>query len=469
MTVNRETRTDNLIEPVYQHDQPNDSISLGSHRARIVSGSLDTKCQVDIEMQFMPRTRILIRTPPIDHDKHPLSFLSDKDEGRNDQVVLLDQDISIPVITSSTRSSLQGTVEVVMGPRREPLDVFPKATSLQNAVAQLFNFPKFYGGTDYSIHSEGRQTLCGRIELESDEWQMTIAALNDTDNREKSLKQTGGYLLTHMVEFKRADDQTFTSEKLINQVQLLHYYLSFVTGRWAGLGFVQGYDREKELLWERWGLPDAHRDVWFNGASWFDAHHGGMIHDAFPGFVQTWTDPVWNDPLRHAIYWYIAANVSQTGVGVDTRLILAQTALETLAWTHCVQSKKMVSPDAFGRGGLSAADKLRLLLSSCGIPREVPGHMKAMQGRRGKKWKDGPDAITGIRNQLVHPGKRGKLPDKSFYEASVLALWYIEMTILRVTGYAGAYSNRLEPHRVGKVEPVPWSSNSEHITDENAS
>ena len=40
-----------------------------------------------------------------------------------------------------------------------------------------------------------------------------------------------------------------------------------------------------------------------------------------------------------------------------------------------------------------------------------------------------------------------------------LALWYLELAILAIVGYAGVYRNRLaaEPH-VGAVDPVPWAT-----------
>jgi hypothetical protein len=44
------------------------------------------------------------------------------------------------------------------------------------------------------------------------------------------------------------------------------------------------------------------------------------------------------------------------GIGIDAGLILAQPVLELLAWTYCVQDRKMVSPEAFHRRGLSAAN-----------------------------------------------------------------------------------------------------------------
>lgn len=81
-----------------------------------------------------------------------------------------------------------------------------------------------------------------------------------------------------------------------------------------------------------------------NGScSWFDEHHGELLADVFAGFMKLWTNELWRTPLTHALYWYLGACDRRTGIGVDTGIILAQTALEGLAWTYCVQDRKMVS------------------------------------------------------------------------------------------------------------------------------
>jgi len=167
-------------------------------------------------------------------------------------------------------------------------------------------------------------------------------------------------------------------------------------------------------------------------------------------------DTLWHEPLTKVLYWYLAANGRGTGIGVDTGLMLAQTVLELLAWTYCVRHLKMVSEQAFSPQGLSAADRLGLLGTGLEIPLAIPDHLKALHARRGRRWTDGMDAITGVRNALVHPTKK-QLPDGSYYEAWCLSLWYLDLILLRLCGYAGDCANCLSPGTrwVGEVEPVP--------------
>lgn len=71
---------------------------------------------------------------------------------------------------------------------------------------------------------------------------------------------------------------------------------------------------------------------------------------------------------------------------------------------------------------------------------------------------DGPDAVTKIRNELVHPKNRFQVKLRPFlFEACQLAQLYTELTILRMAGYQGVYFNRLKRRYLGSVESVPWS------------
>ena len=121
---------------------------------------------------------------------------------------------------------------------------------------------------------------------------------------------------------------------------------------------------------------------WNGSCSWFDEQNGELLSQVFPGFMALWKNTLWREPLTHALYWYLGACDRGVGVGVDTGVILAQTALELLARTYCVKDRKMVSPIAFKPRALNAADKLRLLTSSLSIPREIPPSLRLCSQRR---------------------------------------------------------------------------------------
>ena len=202
----------------------------------------------------------------------------------------------------------------------------------------------------------------------------------------------------------------------------------------------------------------AAKGPWSGSCSWLDANHGQILTEVFPKFCVLWRDSTWQPTLQAALYWYLAANDRGTGIGVDAGIILAQTALERLAWTYCIQHRKMVSEEAFSpRKGLSAANKLRLLASALEIPVEVPSQMTALNAKRGSKWNDMPHAITDIRNSLVHPNEKTSLPNGSYFEAWQLSTWLLDLAFLRLCGHDGSYSNRTTKKAVGQVEQVPWA------------
>ena len=128
---------------------------------------------------------------------------------------------------------------------------------------------------------------------------------------------------------------------------------------------------------------------------------------------------------RVALFWYLSANESSDGINVDVGTILAQTVLERLAWAYCVEHQRMVSRVAFSPKGLSARVKLRMLITTLGIPAELPTTMRALNAQRGKKWVDIPDAITSIRNVCLSPHK-DSLPIDSHREAWRLSMWLLD-------------------------------------------
>ncbi len=300
------------------------------------------------------------------------------------------------------------------------------------------------------------------FELESPLPGITITATDQTDDLTKSLSQSGGYVITHVVKIERTDGSVFSSDSSEEVLFCLHHFLSFALGRWAGLALPVGFTDSGEKVFEQWGLPMAASGEWSGGQSWFDLHHGQLLSEVFPGFWALWSEPLWQKAIRECLYWYIAANERGTGIGIDTGLILCQTALEHLAWTVCVKVRKLVSTQAFSVRGLNAADKIRLLITSLGIPATIPATLgdlaKPPSHISGGKWDDGPHALTEIRNAIIHPDAKLTPTHGAYIDAWKLSIWLVEMCLLRLCDHRGSYGNRLVRRWTGQVEKVPWSA-----------
>ena len=457
---NRIVLSSSLIEPIYWQSGPSEPMSLGQVAVQLDYKGTTYEDVAHFVMRFVPSHRLEVVC--LFEDKPPMFGLElFVDDDGNLKLTLKDRGISFDVFCASVGGDQGGTVFL---PKTSGVVVTCPSNSISNVTFHLFNFPDFMGREDHILTTndpprQGWQKRCGRVVLQADGWNVILAATDRTGRLTKALKAQGGYALTHVGRIAREDGSTFSSDQLDELLKCLHYFLSFALGRWAGVALPVGFDTEGTKVFEEWGLRITADGSWHGTSSWFDSHHGKLLSQVFPGFVTLWTNKLWQKPLTAALYWYLGACDRRVGIGVDTGLILAQTALELLAWTYCVLDRKMISAAAFQPRRLSAADKLRLLASSLNIPLEIPPHLSALHGRRGKKWMDGMEAITDIRNSLIHPGDQQTLLDSSYFEAWKLSLWYIDLVLLRLCGHNGKYANRLFQRWSGQVESVPWAQN----------
>ena len=63
--------------------------------------------------------------------------------------------------------------------------------------------------------------------------------------------------------------------------------------------------------------------------TWLPEHQRLDLADAVSRFAELWKDPAWRGPLKLAVSWLVEANGS--GAAPETRIVLAQVALELLA------------------------------------------------------------------------------------------------------------------------------------------
>jgi hypothetical protein len=273
----------------------------------------------------------------------------------------------------------------------------------------------------------------------------------------RELRQVGGYAITHTGRITHKDGKKFSTSQLEEMLNYLHYYLSFVLGRWAGPELTVGYDQSDVIVFQQMGLSQITDGAWQGSSSWFEDHSAEMVREVSAGFWELWQTELWRKPLREAIYLYVGANRTGRGLNVDTALLLSQSALELLSWNYCVKDRKMLSEVAYKPGKLSASDKLRVLATTLGIPVAIPTSLPAFHTNASRmNWRDIPDAITDLRNSLVHPDNSKKYPERSWYDAWRASLHMIELVLLRLCGHTGKYSNRITKRFTGQIEDVPW-------------
>ncbi len=439
------------ISPVYPQMELNQKIDLGTLGVQFDYKNKVYEEQATVYMDFLPRPKLFFVLP---HEAYAVGWELFYDKTWNHKLSLKGVKEPVLVLCNSPGNQKGGPVFL---PLSSVVRVSPSSDSIYSAVFHVFNFPMFWSSDNYVLFTKngGNQTL-GRVTMKADGWVITIIATNKTRDFCKALDREGGFVVTHVGEITREDGSTFSSEQLADLVNCCHYFLSFALGRWAGVAFPVGYDNGGNRVFEQWGLPSVAEGSWSPSCSWFNSQRAEMLTEVFPGFMKLWKSGQWHDTLCRGLYWYVAASGRGTVIATDTGLILAQTALELLAWTY----GRVCNPKHSGGYGSSAAGKIRQFLDYLKIPTDIPQRLGVLRGHFGNKAK-GPNAIARIRNSFVHPKKGNPPPEGAYFEVWLLSLWYLDLVLLCLCGHVGEYANRLDFGRdEGTVEQVPYAKKS---------
>jgi hypothetical protein len=345
-----------------------------------------------------------------------------------------------------TKASWGEGVSVTAVPKREPVVVGKKADTVQ-IDGVVFNFPDCF--TRVAERLVKREVL-----LDGEGWSIVIQAQPSIGDVVEGLRTIGGYGLTHRIEIKKTDGAAFTFRSAQIIFEELRWLLSFACGAHNGPGLTRGISAESEVLWQAFGFPER-IDRWSTTYNWFTHHDGAALRDVFPGFMTKWRS-TWRRHLTSVIDMYAEANRDEPDVAPS--LILAQAALELLSWLVLVEHGHALSSDGFR--SLTAADQFRLLLHQFEIPAEIPAPLTELIKTAIPSKSDGPGILTGVRNSLVHPGKKSGAHITPYVTAQawLLSMWYVELALLHIFEYKGQYFNRLKKQQgAGAVEPVPWA------------
>jgi len=125
---------------------------------------------------------------------------------------------------------------------------------------------------------------------------------------------------------------------------------------------------------------------------------------------------------------------------LEASIILAQSALESLAYAHLIYDLKLRERLIID---LKASDKIEILLASLGIKDNPLEHASNFISTCDKnKFPIRPcERMTSFRNRLVH-AKSVDYDGLSALEALRAYLWIIETVILVRVGYKGEYQDQ---------------------------
>jgi hypothetical protein len=434
------------LRPLYLTEEPNQPIQLYQGSLEITQGETVVTGTGNILLEWFPSLDVKFELSNPNH--FFLSFQLDKAS-----LKLLE--FTPPVTTGvfiykKSESFISGSLD-------NPF-ILQSEQNLSSLLFHLINFRDFQGN---GISTPNRRHFWhGRVVLEADNWSVIIDSLENFRDIKESLKSQGGYAVTHVGKLERSDRVTFTAEQADDFLTVLYLFLSFSRGLRTPPILQVGNNISEEKVLEKWTC-DYMTSSWTHVKSWFPNLQAQSLKKAFPGFLQRWKSPTWQEPIKLGIHWYLESN-AQAG-SIHGSIVLEQVAFELLSWVLVVEEKGLLSPDGFSK--LPAADQLRLLLSQSGVPLKLPRSLVNLsQASSALNWVDGPQAFTEIRNAITHSGNQKKrqkivqLPFPAIVEAYELGLWYLELVFLRLFEYQGDYFNRVaqKPRYQDNIEAVPW-------------
>jgi hypothetical protein len=445
------------FEPVFDFESNRQSILLRTDQAKLRSTNGTFPCYSEARLDLLMSPRIYFHLTSID-DR------DDRDNiWRGLNLIFGDRTSTLCVDNKPTEgfivscNSNGGKFFAKWSPQQTPLTVIGEDNTLiNNVVFHIFNFPDFIWQSVIIPYKNGETSICW-LELGNEMWNVCIKSLPTTHDNIKLLSNEGGYLLTHIGQLRKVNHEPIKGKEAFEFLHCLTFFLSFVCGTWVNPVCPVGFSVDGEKQWEQWSSP---RSDWKKPTfTWSHEQGFTQMESLFPVFQKKWTSDQWGKTLQETIYWYLRANnISQ---GIDTGIILAQTAIERLAYEYAVNDKRSISSSGFQK--LTASDKYRILFSTLGIPLDIPQTMPELQKLANQlqpKWEDAPQALTEIRNSLVHPihKHRDKFNDNVYFETWKLSLWYLELGILAVCGYNDVYCSRIQNTPFARLDKVPWST-----------
>ena len=439
-----------MIPAKFISDCANAKIELGRASVEVMAGGETLHGEGSAFLRFLPSECVVVSVE-LPEQVNDLRLLSGPLKLRFGE-----QKQSVPVIAIKTSGLLAAPLRADLVPSGGRFVFYRDGrVRLRKLVFHVLNFPEFYSigkgaqGTDVFHQQDGAGTRLGRAILTDSDWTIELCALRQTSELVKQLRAEGGSAITHVGTLRRTNGRSFSIREADRALAGLHDFLSFARGQWTSIFGLVGTDIAGKTVYEDWSIRLS--APWSQPLRWFDAHHGQMLGSVYSGFSGLRHDNHLGRAVSQAIYWYLRSNRSGDGPGVDGGLLLSQAALERLALGYLRKqglSERGPAGELIGRA-------LTSLSIPTGIPKETP-NLRAAKRRQG--WKTAPHAIVDVRNELVHPNNRLKVQLRPLlFESWQLAQWYVELIILRLSGYDGEYSNRLKRRWVGQTEPVPWA------------
>lgn len=452
MTSNESPNFPSLLNHIYPVKKPNQEVLL-------YEGDLDIKQEIEQDTIIARGSGNVYLTwfpfPKIEFNLYGDELLALRPNLDKAFVKLSNTKNFVEAITPISTGS-KGEKKIKKGNLIKPL-VIGSSQNLKYVQFYLTNFEKYSASPIPVYDSEVRVGY--RATFAAEGWEVIIDPVKEIESYFNLLKSHGGYATTHVGKVSRLNGEDFTTEEVLAFLEILSDFLSFVRGIRIYPLLLVGYDASAQPIWEVWASSNS-APWWQPVDNWASGLPAEMIAEAFPGFYR-WRQS-WDQEARLAIYWYLMTQPTKA----ESSIVLAQSALELLAWVHLVERGKIFTEKEFN--GCSASQKINRLLQELKIPQNIAPILKALAGFSNQfdvnRRNNGACALTEVRNDMAHLSTSNRqnlfrISNSVILEAAKLIRWYLELSVLSLSNYQGYYCNCL-PQQIswGSRELVPWSS-----------
>ncbi len=418
------------LEPEFAMASPDEPLRLATGRFDLLrDGQLLGRLEGEITLDWVPKLRII-------------------GVGESD-LSLADACDARPLQLHAPQLGLTAKADVIKITWGHPHEIQVLLTGTENSGLQNTQKLRFYLVNFPFLQGESVRTGTGQFaEFSHDRLRMTagplICTIDRIDQTRNLDRRKPGYLLTHVAEVQ-AQGHLITPSEVQDIIAALYWLFAFMRGARTGpvLPSVDSPFAKHWISVAPWTVDDA-RQV----DSWLPDRSPVNVNALFGGFIDKWSNPVWNEALRTTIAWYIAANASSTPN--EARITLCQIALEVLASLQ-------------GFEGGKAYKRIRSLLQGLNIPVQIPSRLQALYDYSSRLKVDAPECLTRIRNKFEHPtGKNrqhtGDIDGITRMQAAQYGLELFELCLLAMMNYRGKYASRaLWGWKEGDEVPVPWA------------
>lgn len=336
-------------------------------------------------------------------------------------------------------------------PRRFPC-TNESGRPIQSLRFKLCTFINVYG----QAISRPNGSRLGRTQFTCGSWLVTIDRLPDANESYQEINQKGEHKYTHEGHLQQIDGSEFEWSNAKDFLDYLEFFFSYLCESYRAPESLIGFDTEGAILFVRDSFPM--REVPASIQSTFASDTHFNLELLAQSMYAWWTDAM-NNPKLHFIVRLICESTI-VGMPEDIKIVLRQVLLEFLG--------NLILKEAWSdKSKRTASSQMTEVLRAIGVDTQVDAaQLSTLEnfcqkcGSGSSKPLNGPEAITRIRNKVMHADSE-KL--KQVFntsplvknEAADLALFYIEMLSLWLFGYDGQYSSVVNGYTSSAATPWP--------------